>query len=98
MDIFNLIFENYGGRKIEDFFKSMMILSLLLKQLVFSIFLTPIQQPNLSAPSIYDIPLYNQVEDQFTGESCDDAQILSSIIDLLEIKPKNTSARQEILQ
>lgn len=50
MDIINNILNNYGGRQIQHIFKSYLILSLIIKQLLFFLFFSPSNPPVIDHP------------------------------------------------
>lgn len=95
MDFFNMIYENYSGRKIEDVFKSYLILSLLVKQLLFSIFFAHGEQPILDKQRENNPYQFNEVTEQIPEEEPDRFQILLLVVNLLIIDTEKKSAEQK---
>lgn len=97
MDLVNLIYKNYGGRKMEGIFKSYLILTLLIKQLLLSFFMSPGQSIGDNHRE-RELPSFNEITHQTYGDEVDKFQLLLQVFTLLKTESEIISEEQELYQ
>ncbi len=83
MDNLNTIFENYGGLQMERIFKSYLILALIIKQFLVSIFMTP-ADPSAEVDRENDNQIYNEFTKDCQDQPVDEFHIMQQVLNLLK--------------
>lgn len=92
MELVKIILKSFGGREIERIFKDYFLLSLLLKQLVVSLFIYPSDNPDIfSIPAEKEQISVNSITVESSEENCEDLLTFRLMFVLAQLEPQPTT-------
>ena len=85
MEIVNMMFEKYGGSQMGRIFRNYLVLALLIKELMFSLFLMPTYQPEKDLTPENHTPVPCSFRP--TGFAAEDLNLLQVVEIILSFNP-----------